>query len=363
MTDATTTTATTTASGLLTPRQMERIRDYVPFIAIALVILLFWAISGDRFMSLRNWTFIAQQTPVLMLLAFAQLIVVTTGSIDISIGSSLAFSAFMGALGMLWFGDAGLVLGVAAGALVGTINGLVISLLKIPSFVTTLAMLIIVRAVVIIISDGTSIYLTDGSVSGGTNISSVTAPWLLSMGKFPAIFIVAAVVAVFMWIFYEKTLFGQQLKAVGGNEKVLRLVGIDVTTFKIKVFAAAGVMVGIASCVNRRRRPGRYAIDRWLRQCRQDDHWRVDADGGAKRADNSGCSAVLEPGRPWRVADRGGRNLAQSQQGRRREIGAGSRRPSVATATAPERPRVRNALTFRSLHQYFNFWYMWQSAP
>ena len=248
MTDATTTT--TTASGLLTPRQMERIRDYVPFIAIALVILLFWAISGDRFMSLRNWTFIAQQTPVLMLLAFAQLIVVTTGSIDISIGSSLAFSAFLGALGMLWFGDAGLVLGVAAGALVGTINGLVISLLKIPSFVTTLAMLIIVRAVVIIISDGTSIYLTDGSVSGGTNISSVTAPWLLSMGKFPAIFIVAAVVAVFMWIFYEKTLFGQQLKAVGGNEKVLRLVGINVTTFKIKVFAAAGVMVGIASCVN-----------------------------------------------------------------------------------------------------------------
>ena len=229
---------------------MERIRDYVPFIAIALVILLFWAISGDRFMSLRNWTFIAQQTPVLMLLAFAQLIVVTTGSIDISIGSSLAFSAFLGALGMLWFGDAGLVLGVAAGALVGTINGLVISLLKIPSFVTTLAMLIIVRAVVIIISDGTSIYLTDGSVSGGTNISSVTAPWLLSMGKFPAIFIVAAVVAVFMWIFYEKTLFGQQLKAVGGNEKVLRLVGINVTTFKIKVFAAAGVMVGIASCVN-----------------------------------------------------------------------------------------------------------------
>ena len=245
MTDA------TPASGLLTPRQMERVRDYVPFIAITLVILLFWLISGDRFMSLRNWTFIAQQTPVLMLLAFAQLMVVTTGSIDISVGSSLAFSAFMGALGMLWFGDAGLVLGVVAGAFVGTCNGLVISLLKIPSFVTTLAMLIIVRAAVIIISDGTAIYLTDGSVSSaGTNISSVAAPWLLSMGKFPAIFIAAAVVAAFTWIIYEKTHFGQQLKAVGGNEKVLRLVGINVTTFKIKVFAAAGVMVGIASCVN-----------------------------------------------------------------------------------------------------------------
>ncbi len=243
-------TETTASRQILTPKRVEMLREYVPFIAIALVILMFWAISGDRFMSMRNWTFIAQQTPVLMLLAFAQLMVVTTGSIDISIGSSLAFSAFLGALGMLWFGDAGLILGVFAGGLVGMVNGLIISLLKIPSFVTTLAMLIIVRAVVIIVSDGTAIYITDGSVSGGTNISSVTAPWLLSMGKFPAIFIIAAIVALLTWIFYEKTVFGQQLRAVGGNEKVLRLVGINVTTFKIKVFAAAGLMVGLAACVN-----------------------------------------------------------------------------------------------------------------
>ena len=243
-------TETAASRPFLTPKRAEMLRDYVPFIAITLVILLFWAISGERFMSTRNWTFIAQQTPVLMLLAFAQLMVVTTGSIDISIGSSLAFSAFLGALGMLWFGDAGLVLGVFAGGLVGMVNGLIISLLKIPSFVTTLAMLIIVRAVVIIVSDGTAIYITDGSVSGGTNISSVAAPWLLSMGKFPAIFILAAIVAILTWAFYEKTVFGQQLRAVGGNEKVLRLVGINVTTFKIKVFAAAGLMVGLAACVN-----------------------------------------------------------------------------------------------------------------
>ena len=233
-----------------TPKRVEKIRDYVPFIAITLVILLFWAISGDRFMSVRNWSFIAQQAPVLMLLAFAQLMIITTGSIDISIGSSLAFSAFLGALGMLWFGDVGLIVGIFAGGFVGMVNGLVISLLKIPSFVTTLAMLIIMRAVVIIVSDGTAIYITDGSISGGTNISSVMAPWLLSMGKFPAIFFIAAIVTFFMWIFYEKSSFGQQLRALGGNEKVLRLVGVNVTLFKVKVFMAAGLMVGLAACVN-----------------------------------------------------------------------------------------------------------------
>lgn len=243
-------TDTTEPRNLLTPKQVDMLREYVPFIAISLVILLFWIISGDRFMSVRNWTFIAQQTPVLILLAFGQLIVITTGSIDISIGSNLAFSAFFAALGMLWFGDVGLVFGILAGGVVGMVNGLIISILKIPSFVTTLAMLIIMRAMVIIISDGTSIYVTDGTISGGTNISSISAPWLLSMGQFPAIFIIAAIVAVLMWIFYEKTAFGQQLRAVGGNENVLRLVGINVTVFKIKVFAAAGLMVGLAACVN-----------------------------------------------------------------------------------------------------------------
>lgn len=98
----------------ISTKKIEKLRDYVPFIAIGLVILMFWMISGDRFMSVRNWTFIAQQTPVLMLLAFAQLIIITTGSIDISVGSSLAFSAFLGAIGMLWFGDVGLIVGVLA---------------------------------------------------------------------------------------------------------------------------------------------------------------------------------------------------------------------------------------------------------
>ncbi len=81
------------------PKRAEMLRDHVPFIAVMLVILMFWAISGDRFMSVRNRTFIAQQTPVLMLLALAQLMVVTTGSIDISIGSSLAFWPFAARLG------------------------------------------------------------------------------------------------------------------------------------------------------------------------------------------------------------------------------------------------------------------------
>ncbi|WP_224164927.1 ABC transporter permease [Vibrio penaeicida] len=230
--------------------RMELLRSNVPFISIVLVIVLFGIISGDRFLSERNWTFIAQQLPVLMLLAFAQLIIVTTGSIDISVGSSLGFSAFIGAMGMMYFGDVGLVLGVVAGMFIGAINGLIISVLKIPSFVTTLAMLIILRALLIIISDGSSIYITENEVQGSSGIRSVFAPWLLELGQYPTIFIVSAVIAVLMWVFYRKTAFGQQLKALGGNEEVLSLAGVSVNVVKVKVFAAAGFMVGLAAVIN-----------------------------------------------------------------------------------------------------------------
>ncbi len=227
----------------------SRIRDNVPFIAITLVIIMFWIISGERFMSYRNWTFIAQQTPVLLLLAYAQLLIVTTGSIDISVGSNLGFSAYMSALGMIWFGTMGFMVGIFAAIIVGVFNGIIFSFFKISSFVTTLAMLIIVRAVLVIVSDGRSIYVTDQPMAS-SNITSIEAKWLLDLGQFPHILYFCIAVTILLWIVYEKTVFGKQLKALGGNEKVLHLAGISVNWFKIQVFAAAGFMVGLASFIN-----------------------------------------------------------------------------------------------------------------
>lgn len=186
----------------------------------------------------------------MLLLSFAQLVVVTSGSIDISVGSSLGLSAFFGALGMVWFGPLGIVLGVIASLLIGVCNGVIFSVLKIPSFVTTLAMLIILRAILVIISGGGSIYLTETVSKGGTNVVSVEAAWLLNLGSFPNIFFFVLIITIFMAIYYDKTIWGKELKALGGKEKVLTLVGISVTWLKIKVFLVAGLIVGLASILN-----------------------------------------------------------------------------------------------------------------
>ena len=110
-------------------------------------------------------------------------------------------------------------------------------------------MLIIVRAVLVIVSDGRSIYVTDQPMAS-SNITSIEAKWLLDLGQFPHILYFCIAVTILLWIVYEKTVFGKQLKALGGNEKVLHLAGISVNWFKIQVFAAAGFMVGLASFIN-----------------------------------------------------------------------------------------------------------------
>ncbi len=79
-------------------------------------------------------------------------------------------------------------------------------------------MLIIVRAVLVIVSDGRSIYVSDQPMSN-SNITSIEAKWLLDLGQFPQILYFTVIVAVLLWVVYEKTVFGQQLKALGGNEK------------------------------------------------------------------------------------------------------------------------------------------------
>ena len=140
----------------------------------------------------------------------------------------------MAALGMLWFGELGFLVGIFSAVFIGVLNGTIFSLFKISSFVTTLAMLIIVRAVLVIVSDGRSIYVSDQPMSN-SNITSIEAKWLLDLGQFPQILYFTVIVAVLLWIVYEKTVFGQQLKALGGNEKVLRLTGISVNWFKLSI--------------------------------------------------------------------------------------------------------------------------------
>jgi ribose/xylose/arabinose/galactoside ABC-type transport system permease subunit len=218
-------------------------RNNAAYIALVLLIVVFWAVAGQKFLSFRNWVYIAQEVPVLAILAIAETLVITAGFIDLSVGSVLGLSSYAAAVGASAIGIPGLALGLLVGLLTGLLNGAIFSYIRIPSFIVTLGTMVILRAAIQIISGGEAIYLSDSSANGAT-------AFLNAVGQFPGIIIVGFVVWLASWVIYTKTTFGDDLRAIGGNERVVGLFGVNLNSRRLMVFSTAGLFVGIASLVN-----------------------------------------------------------------------------------------------------------------
>ncbi|MEZ2390674.1 ABC transporter permease [bacterium RCC_150] len=224
------------------PKIGDILRDNVSYLAFILLVLIFWVLAGDSFMNWTNLRLILEQLPILAILAIGMTFVITGGFIDLSVGSALGFAALAGAFGASMAGPLGLLLGVAAGAGVGLLNGVLFAFVKIPSFIVTLASMVGVRALVAIASGGFAIYLDQAT---GSNLSI-----LRSLGQFPWVVIVTVVVAGVAVLLYNFSVFGRDLKAIGGNERVVGRSGINVNRIKVLVFVLSGTLTGLASILS-----------------------------------------------------------------------------------------------------------------
>jgi ribose transport system permease protein len=214
----------------------------VAYIAFLLLVVLFSFTAGSRFLTVRNWSLIFEQLPVLALLSLGMTFVITAGFIDLSVGSALGMASLMGAIGAQWCGLPGLLLGPATGMFVGLINGALFDVLRIPSFIATLATMVILRALVAIVSGGFAIYLDQVSAPG---LELLT--WL---GRFPQVAIMTLAVVVLGTVLYSRGVFGQNLKAIGGDERAVARFGVPVGRYRVLVMMLSGTMVGLASVVS-----------------------------------------------------------------------------------------------------------------
>ena len=226
-------------------RDVSRLaRDNAAYIALVLLILVFSIVAGGPFLSLRNWTYIAQQAPVLVIVAIAETFLITAGFIDLSVGSLLGLAGFVAAWGVETYGLWGLSFALAAGFICGLINGAIFAYVRIPSFIVTLGMMVVLRAVLQIASGGEAIYLSDLAA----NVRGYAA--FDALGRFPWILIVAIAVCGACWTVYNRTIFGDDLKAMGGNERAVGLFGVNLNNRRVQVFVIAGVVTGVASLIN-----------------------------------------------------------------------------------------------------------------
>ncbi|HWB88087.1 MAG TPA: ABC transporter permease [Acidimicrobiia bacterium] len=230
------------------PRLARLLRDAPPWTGVGLVLVGMFvglALTEDLFLSYTNLNNVLRGMAIPLLMAVGSTILLTTGMIDLSIGSMLALGTMIVA-GFLFLGLPGwvAVLGtmVVCGLLGGGLNGLLVAKAKLSFFVVTLGTLALFRSAAQIPTNGLSVQLPDNGEFvewlGDGRVGSVSVPVTLSLG----ILVVSILVM-------RSTTFGRAVFAVGGNEQAARLAGIPVDRVRVGVFAINGVLVGLAAVV------------------------------------------------------------------------------------------------------------------
>ncbi len=195
-------------------------------------------LASDEFLTGNNLANLARQVAIFGIIAVGQLVVILTAGIDLSVGSVLGLSGASTAQLLV----AGMpilpafLIGVAIGAGLGIVNGLLVTRAKLPPFIATLGMLGIARGIVLVTTDAQTIQGLPPAFQAIANGTVFGVPNLL---------IVAIVVTAVMWFVLSRTVFGRYIYAVGSNPESARLAGVPVRLVTTSVYAISGLLAGL----------------------------------------------------------------------------------------------------------------------
>jgi ribose transport system permease protein len=216
-----------------------------PFLGLLAVIAVFALLtdSPSQYLSVRNFRIVVAQTVIVALGAIGMTAIIVSGGIDLSVGSAIALTGVVTALGIRdgWGPFASVLAGVLAGGAVGVVNGLAITRLKVIPFIATLGTLGMARGVAKWIADQQTVNVPETWV----NDLAVTFPrpeWLVVA---PGVWLtlLLAVAAAFV---LRRTVFGRRVFALGSNESAARACGIPVDRMKVYIYGLAGLLFGLS---------------------------------------------------------------------------------------------------------------------
>lgn len=221
---------------------LARLRDpawyqrYGVYVAVA-VVLLFNALFTDHFMTADNFRTQLVQVAPIVIVALGMALVIGTEGVDLSVGSTMALAAAFLPLYLGYGLVPALVVSLLAGAVVGAVNGALVSLVGLQPIVATLALFVGGRGLALVMADG--------------QLKQIVNPDLLSLGTgsflgIPLVVLIAGVLAVAVAFLVQRTTFGRQVVAIGGNRSAAALAGLPVKRVLIGVYVLCGVLAALA---------------------------------------------------------------------------------------------------------------------
>ena len=213
--------------------------------SVALMILLLFVYLGFRnefFLTPRNLLNVGRQASVVAIVALGEALVIISRGLDLSVGSTLGLAAVASAYVGHSSGDQSLALlaGLGVGALVGVINGGLVTRININPFIATLGTLSVTRGLALLITGGIPI-----PFSGGI-------PEFLGAGRIytvPASLILMVVLAIIFHIFASRTRIGRNIYAIGDSPTAARLAGVNVEGARLLVYVLCGALAGLGGII------------------------------------------------------------------------------------------------------------------
>src|SRR4051794_8659269 len=235
----------------------------VPFIVLLLAIALFSAVVGRRFFHPFNLSLVLQQVTIIAILGVAQTLVILTAGIDLSVGVIMVLCTVVMGRTAVVYGVPVIVafpLGLIVGTACGLLNGVIVTMLRLPPFIVTLGTWSIFGALNVWYSESETIRQQDMELSApflqltGTLIKPFQAfqsiglqldflrGWVFTWGS-----ILMVGVAIVIWYILSKTAFGRHVFAVGDDPDSARLAGISTTRTLLGIYSLAGFICAVAA--------------------------------------------------------------------------------------------------------------------
>lgn len=202
------------------------------------VLFVFFSLQADAFLTTNNLVNVLRQVAPTVVVAMGMTFVITTGSIDLSVGSIVGLTA--AGLGLMAkTGDPllALVLTLAIGAAIGLVNGALTAYGRLQSFIVTLAALTAVRGIALLITGGYSTPIDSTfllPLGQGRLLGLYTPTWI------------AIVTVALAWYLFNQTRFGRYIIAVGSNSESLRRSGVDIRRIQLAALAMTGLLAALA---------------------------------------------------------------------------------------------------------------------
>jgi ribose transport system permease protein/inositol transport system permease protein len=222
---------------------IERLHLRLESVIVLVALGTLMAVLSPFFLSVSNFMNILLATATIGVLAIAATYVIGSGGLDLSLGSVLGLSGVVGAYAAVNLGlpmPVAVVATLAAGALCGLVNGLIITRAVVPAFIVTLGMLGIARGLALVISDGRVIY------------GLPQAMVYLGQGRpfgIPMPVIIFLLTAIVMHCVLAYTRFGRHTLAIGDNENAARTAGITVERHRLILYTLSGGLAGLAGLI------------------------------------------------------------------------------------------------------------------